>query len=190
MPKNPRNTVETMQGLAVVGVEIGAIVTRESIKNTSLLGRYVARQGMSALQTSLEAATNAADRYGLSKRRDEYTEGSIKQAMGEAVEAVGDDPKSQSAASKVGIFATKLSCAHDLINEVRIVVDDPTQPDILISTDTIKQQYLEDFGVAVEIKGIHPDDVQFHKTELQEQAGIEVYPPNEAVANAEHSRLV
>jgi hypothetical protein len=181
MSYNVRNKMETVQGLAGVGIEIGAIVARESIKNTFLISRYMARQGMGALRTSLEVATQATDMYGLSKRRDEYTEGSIKQAMGEAVEAVGHDPNSAAAETKLGVFATKLSCAHDLISEVRIVVDDPSEPDIIIPTDTIKQRYLEEFGIAVEIMGIHPDDAQYYMEGLRERAGIEVYPAEEPI---------
>ena len=195
----PKNKMETAQGLAGVGFEIGAIVTRESVKNTTSMSRYMARQGMSVLRGSLELATQVTDKYGLSRRREEYTEGSIKQAMGEAIKAVAQDPKSEAAETKMGVFATKLSCAHDLINEVRIVIDDPDKPDIIIPTDTIKQRYLEEFGVAVAVMGIHPEDAEFFKEGIRERAGMEVYPPVDPVVeraalldmqNSPASRLV
>ena len=181
MSKNPRNTInriEAVQGLIDVGIEIGAIVVRESFRNTAMVSRFMARQGMGALRTSLEMATQATDNYGLNKRLDEYAEGSIKQAMGEAVEAVGQDPQSTTSKTKMGVFASKLGCAHDLVSEVRIVVDDPGEPDIIIPTDTIKEQYLKDFGDAVKIKGVHPDDAQHYKAGLREPAGMEVYSSN------------
>jgi hypothetical protein len=186
--------METIQELTGVGIEIGAIVARESVKNTTSISRYVGRQSMAVLRGSLEVATQVTDKYGLSKRRDEYTEGSISQAMGEAVEAVSIDPKSATAEAKMGVFATKLSCAHDLISEVRIVVDAPGEPDIIIPTDTIKQRYLEEFGVAVEIMGIHPEDVEYYKEGLRERAGMEVYPNEEHMVepttDAHHVTLV
>ena len=176
----PKNKIESIQGLAGVGIEIGAIVAREGIKNTSSITRYMARQSMWVLRTSLEAATQATDKYGLNKRRDKYAEGSIKQAMGEAIKAVAKDPGSEVAETKMGVFVTKLSCAHEAIDEVRIVRADP-EPDIIIPTDSIKQRYLEEFGVAVEIMGIHPDDVEYYKAGIRQRADIDVYPAQQPV---------
>jgi len=124
----PKNTVvprlETLIGLTEVGLTIGAIATKESLKAartvTTDLGRFVGRQSLQALQRGVEATDAHSHSLSLRRRKEREQDITREEAMEKFVLGLLEYPHdSHKLAKDFDLVVKKLKSVNEVSDGIR-----------------------------------------------------------------------